>query len=90
MIPGRIENINLIVDCNRIGLFNAPYLSFKHVVDVISEYYKAKLTKIYCLNSSSSLSAAWKSLSQVSPLTLNKIQYCNQGDNLLKDHISKN
>ena len=63
MIPGRIENIVLIVDCNGMGLFNAPYLSFKNVVEVISEYSKAKIAKIYCLNSSSSFSTAWKSLS---------------------------
>jgi hypothetical protein len=59
MIPGRIENVNLIFDCNEIGLFNAPYNIFKQVKEVLQEYSKAKIAKIFCLNSSASFSAAW-------------------------------
>ena len=73
LIPGKIENINLVFDCNGMGLFNAPYMSFQHVVEVISEYQKAKLAFIYCLNSNVSFTAAWKSISHLHPLTLHKI-----------------
>ena len=28
MIPGRIENLILIVDCLDVGIFNAPFIAF--------------------------------------------------------------
>ena len=70
-----------------MGLFNAPYMNFKHVVDVVSEYSKAKISKIFCLNSSSSFTTAWKAISHIHPLTLHKIQYCSHSGHCL-DHLT--
>ena len=35
LIPGRIENIVLIVDCSDVGIFNAPFVTFNQVLWVI-------------------------------------------------------
>ena len=90
MIPGRIENIILIIDCLEIGFFNAPYKSFKHVIEVISQYSKAKLAKIFVLNSSPSFTVALKALPYIETFTKNKIDYLDKNQyNCLSLYISR-
>jgi hypothetical protein len=35
LIPGRIENINLVIDFKELGVFNAPYSLFKNVAELL-------------------------------------------------------
>ena len=39
MIPGRIENFMLIIDCQNIGVFNSPISLFKKIMKIITDYY---------------------------------------------------
>ena len=39
MVKGRIENLLLIIDCNNIGVLNAPFLLYRKVMAVITDYY---------------------------------------------------
>lgn len=43
LIEGRIENFILIIDCNDISLFNAPYGMIKSVMGVIQGLFKCKV-----------------------------------------------
>ena len=54
MIKGRVENIILIIDCQGVSLFNAPYQLFKQVIYTLQNYTQCKLRSIFCLNSTSS------------------------------------
>ena len=38
MIKGRVENVLLILDCDNMGLFNAPYALIKQILKVLQEY----------------------------------------------------
>ena len=38
-MPGKIENLNLIIDCQDIGFFNFPYVIFNNLLALFSNYY---------------------------------------------------
>ena len=61
------------------------------MIEVISQYSKAKLAKIFCLNSSPRFINALKLLPYIDSFTKNKIHYCDKTSyRLLTSYISKN
>ena len=58
-VEGRVENFLLIVDCKGIGVFSAPYLIFKQVMNVIQEYAKGKIKATFCLNTEVGFGMIW-------------------------------
>ena len=64
MIPGRIENFLLIIDCLNIGVFNAPFNLFKRLMSIITDYYQCRSRQIFCLNAGTMFKTViWKSIS---------------------------
>lgn len=62
LIPGRIENYILIIDCQNLGVMNTPYALLKSVLSVIQSQYKCKARAIFCLNSPTSMSVIWNTV----------------------------
>jgi hypothetical protein len=58
------------------------------VIEIISQYSKAKIARIFCLNATPSFINAFKLLSYVDSFTKNKIIYGSY--NILQQIISKN
>lgn len=64
MIPGRIENYVIIVDCKNLGMFNMPYKMIQAILYFLQSQYKCKTKVVYCLNCPMTFSAAWKVIKQ--------------------------
>lgn len=60
MVPGRIENVILIIDCKNLSVFSAPYGMLKAVLGVVTSQYKCKSRCIYVVNSPKTFSVVWK------------------------------
>ena len=63
LVEGRIENFILIIDCNDISLFNAPYAMIKSVLADVQGLFKCKVKQIFCLNAPAAFSVLWRTVS---------------------------
>ena len=72
LVPGKIENISMIIDCKELGVFNAPYSLFKNITELLQEIYKCRLRTIYSINESTSFAVIWNTIT-FGKTTVNKI-----------------
>ena len=55
-VPGKIENINLILDCQDMNVFTAPYMRIKVLLQAIQSQFKCICKTIFVLNSPATFS----------------------------------
>lgn len=55
-VKGRIENINIILDCKDLNVFSAPYMIIKDLLGAIQSQFKCICKSIFVLNSPSTFS----------------------------------
>ena len=58
-VPGKIENLVLIIDCSNINVFTAPYSMLKALMTTIQSQYKCKSRQIIVLNAPKTITVIW-------------------------------
>ena len=61
-LPGQIENWVYIIDFNNAGLTDLPLTSFKKIIQYLTNHYKSRLFRLYCVNCPGSISVPWKAI----------------------------
>ena len=85
--PGRVENINLIMDPIGVNLLAIPYNLITQQVDAVIKNYKCVARAIYIVNAPYVFAMAWNSISYLlDENTSRKIQISsgNINDNILE------
>ena len=62
LLPGQIENWVIILDFNNMGLFTFPVMSFKKMIGFLQSNYRARMYKLYAVNTPNSIWVPWKAV----------------------------
>ena len=86
-IKGRIENINIVLDCKDLNVFTAPYRIIIDLLGAIQSQFKCICKSIFCLNSPSTFSILYNGVKAfLQDHTKSKLQIYSEStsENLLK------
>ena len=79
-VPGRIENMILIIDCSNINVFTAPYAMLKSLMTTTQSQYKCKSRQIIVLNAPKTITIIWNVVKQyLDDVVRNKVGIFNNG-----------
>jgi len=74
MIPGQVEQWNIIYDLGGMGLTDVPINPLKSALQLISANYGGKLYKLWIVNAPASIYFSWKVVKNfLDPITVDKI-----------------
>ncbi|CAI2374731.1 unnamed protein product [Moneuplotes crassus] len=84
LVPGKIENWIVIVDCNDIGLTQIPVSKLQIILGVFQQNYPGRLYKLFAINVGFLLRTIWTVISGfIDSFTENKIKIYS--DDYIKD-----
>ncbi|KAL4447108.1 hypothetical protein ABPG74_013960 [Tetrahymena malaccensis] len=79
LLPGQIENWVIILDFNQMGLFSFPVMSFKKMIGFLQSNYRARMYKLYCVNTPNSIWVPWKAVQLfLEENTIQKVNFSKQ------------
>jgi hypothetical protein len=59
MVPGKVESLVVVVDMTGIGTIDIPVSSLKTIGQMLQNNYRARLYKLYVLNTPMLVKALW-------------------------------
>jgi hypothetical protein len=79
LIPGQVENWNMITDCNGVSLLTLPK-DMKNIMTVLSSNYRCRLFVNFLLGMSTVLNFVWKIVKNfLEETTVKKIRFLKKG-----------
>lgn len=58
-LPGQVENWNLLLDLDNLGLMGIPYKSIKSFLDTLQAQYRCTSWRVFIMNVSYIFNAVW-------------------------------
>lgn len=59
MSPGKVESLIVVVDMTGVGTINIPVSALKTIGQMLQNNYRARLYKLYCLNTPLIVKGLW-------------------------------
>eukprot|EP00742_Colponemidia_sp_Colp-10_P004374 GILJ01004669.1.p1 GENE.GILJ01004669.1~~GILJ01004669.1.p1 ORF type:complete len:544 (+),score=93.40 GILJ01004669.1:62-1693(+) len=80
MVPGKVENWNIILDLAGVSLSNIPYKAMKELVSTLQSNYRARLHTMFIVNAPTLVYGVWRVVKGfLDPETVKKIQIHKSG-----------